>query len=196
MVEHADSPLSPLMVRLEQSEALDRAVGAAQPLMEAIAGNPTIKHVLQGRWAGHALHPIAVQVPLGTWMSALVVDASGTDPDGASAQVLTAVGIVSAVPAAISGWAELADADRPRQRVGVVHAGANVVGLGLQGLAMVQRSRGNKVLALATSGASMGILAAAGYLGGHLAVSRGVGSKDKFFEDEAPEAPVQARRQA
>ncbi|WP_394275475.1 DUF2231 domain-containing protein [Luteococcus sp.] len=196
MFERADSPLSPLMVRLEQSPVLDRAVDAAQPLMEAISGNPTIKHTLQGRWAGHALHPIAVQVPLGTWMSALLVDLSGTDPEGASAQVLTAVGIASAVPAAITGWAELADADRPRQRVGVVHAGANVIGLGLQGLAMVQRSRGSKVLALATSGASMGILAAAGYLGGHLAVSRGVGSKDQLFEDEAAEATVQARRQA
>jgi len=173
------------MLKLEQAQLLDRVVDQAQPLMAALTRNRTVEAALQGRWAGHAVHPILVQVPLGTWMSAALIDATGADKDNSSSQLLTAVGLAGAVPAALTGWAELAEASHQEQRVGVVHAAANAAGMGMQLMAMRRRSQGDRLGALAWSGGAMGVLGAAGYLGGHLSVSRKLGSHDPVFTPQA-----------
>lgn len=50
----------------EVIEVLGRGVRAL-PLGRA-------RDVLHGRWLGHPVHPLMVQVPIGTWMSAAVLD--------------------------------------------------------------------------------------------------------------------------
>lgn len=175
------NPLSAAMLGIEQATGLDAAVGAAQPLMDAIDARPGLRDALQGRWLGHALHPLLVTVPLGTWLSALLLDATGSDEDAAS--LLVGAGLLSAVPSALTGWAELAPASPSEKRVGVVHAAANVAGLALQGASFVARRRGRRGAGAALSVAAMAATGAAGYLGGHLAVAREVGSKDPVFTD-------------
>ena len=61
------SPLSSAMLRLEAARILDPAVKAAKPLMDAVTVNPTVRDTLQGKWLGHALHPIMTFLPLGAW---------------------------------------------------------------------------------------------------------------------------------
>lgn len=177
-----DSPLSAAMLGLEGASALDPVVDVAQPLMDAVTSDETVKDALQGRWLGHALHPLLVMVPLGAWISAGVVEFAGTDEDGRSTQLLTALGIAAAVPSAITGWAELAEGNRREKRVGVVHALANLTALGLEIGAWACRRRGNTGRAKLLSAGALSVVGGAGYLGGHLAVARGMGTKDRAFE--------------
>lgn len=183
------SVLSSLMLRLERAQSLDAGVQAAQPVMDTVTANPFLRGLLQGSWLGHALHPLVVQLPMGAWMSALVVELSGTDREGSATQLLTALGIASAVPAAVTGWAELAETGRREKRVGVVHALANASGIQLQIVALIARHFGNRRLALSCSAAAMAALGAAGYLGGHLAVARGVGTRDPAFAGSTTTIP-------
>ncbi|MGK5450675.1 (2Fe-2S)-binding protein, partial [Streptomyces radiopugnans] len=59
--------------RLESTPRLDAALG---PLRRAARALPLggARDALHGRWLGHAVHPLMVQVPIGTWMSAAVLD--------------------------------------------------------------------------------------------------------------------------
>lgn len=177
------SPLSSAMLRLEAARILDPAVKAAKPLMDAVTVNPTVRDTLQGKWLGHALHPLMVMVPLGSWISASVLDAAGTDRDGSSTELLTALGVLTAVPSAVTGWAELAEAPRREQRVGLVHAGTNVLGLGLQVASWAARRSGNDTRAKLLAAAGLSAVGVGGYLGGHLSVAREVGSKDRVFQE-------------
>ncbi|GAA1391718.1 DUF2231 domain-containing protein [Luteococcus peritonei] len=180
-----DSPLSSAMLGLENTQALDPGVRAAQPLMDAVTANPTVRDALQGRWLGHALHPLMVMVPLGSWLSASVLDAAGTDQEGSSTELLTALGVLTAVPSALTGLAELAEAGTREKRVGLVHAATNVVGLGLQVASWAARRSGQDTRAKLLAAAGLSAVGAGGYLGGHLSVAREVGSKDRAFERTA-----------
>ncbi len=139
-----------------------------------------VKDVLHGTFLGHSLHSVLVQVPVGTWTSALLLDSmaavqqvTGADPvarralDRAGA-VLVATGLAGAVPAVAAGWVDYADQHEEQQRVALVHAAANAAGVALFAASLVQRLRGRtgsgRVLGLAGMSAS-GLGAA---LGGHL----------------------------
>lgn len=182
MASPTDSPLSKVMLGIENAAALDDAVRAAEPVMAKVTANPTVKDTLQGRWLGHALHPWLVMVPIGSWLSATLLDVSGVDLDGRAARRLVGVGIVSFAPSALTGWAELHDTGLPRQRVGVVHAAINGAALGLQaGSWLARRTRrqtGGRLLSVA----ALALVASGGFLGGHLSVARKVGSRDRAFE--------------
>ncbi|NNG19898.1 hypothetical protein HJ590_09985 [Naumannella sp. ID2617S] len=177
----SQSPLTPFLQKLENLRGLDSAVDAAGPVMAAVTANPVVKNALQGGWLSHALHPLLVQVPLGAWLSALVLDVSATDDEGRSAQLLTALGLALAAPSALSGWAELAEAGPREKRVGVVHAAANGAGILLQAAAWSARRGGHRGTARALAATSMTLIGAAGFLGGHLAVAREVGTRDPAF---------------
>ena len=90
-----------------------------------------LKAALGGDWMGHTLHPLFTDTVIGTWMSGPVLDLTG----GQGADRLVAAGIVGAVPAALSGaadWADAEERDPAARRVGARHAVANVAALGLQ----------------------------------------------------------------
>ncbi|GAB3703603.1 DUF2231 domain-containing protein [Mariniluteicoccus flavus] len=179
----AQSPLSPLMQKLERASGLDGAVAAVQPVMDAVTANPAVRGALQGRSLGHALHPLLVQVPIGAWMSASALDATGADPDGRAARLLVGLGFLAVPLSALSGWAELAETGQREKRVGVVHAVANGAGAILQGASWVARGKGHRGIAALTSVAALSLVGAAGFLGGHLAVARDVGTHDPVFDD-------------
>ncbi len=166
----------------------DRPVGwtGLDPVAAGIAAGwkkvlpQPVKDVLHGTFLGHPLHSVLVQVPIGTWTSAVVLDAMATlqqagggDPtarravDHASG-VLVATGLIGAVPAAIAGWADYADEHEEQQRIALVHAGANAVGIALFAASLMARrnSRTATARVLALAGMSANGLGAA--LGGHL----------------------------
>src|SRR4051812_512825 len=70
-----------------------------QPLVDA-ADAIGLKDVLHGRQIGHALHPIATDLPIGFWMSAVLLDVVGAKK---SARLLTGAGCASALVAVASG---------------------------------------------------------------------------------------------
>lgn len=181
MDRKTDSPLTNIVLGLEESEALDGMVERHQPIYDKFRSNPALKDALQGRWLGHALHPVLVMIPTGAWVSAVVLDFT-TDDGGRAARRLTGFGVLTAVPAAVTGVAELTDAELPVQRVGMLHAISNVVGLGLQVGSWTARRHGTGKMARLLSMAGLAATAWAGYLGGHMAVGRKVGTRDRALE--------------
>src|SRR3954468_16889932 len=171
-----------LTERLESATALDPVVRAVQPLAGALVADPGRADALRGKWLGHALHPLMTDLPIGFWTSALVLDLAGGSSFRAAATRLVGLGVLSSLPTAITGWAEWATIGQREQRVGVVHANANVVALVLFTASWRARRRGahkrGKSLALAAAG----VLGFGGYLGGHLVSARKVSSRHPVFE--------------
>jgi hypothetical protein len=97
---------------------------------------------LHGVWLGHPLHPVLVQIPIGAWASATVLDVlPGT---AAGARMLVGVGTATAVPAAVAGWNDWASLAREQRRVGLIHASSNVLAVGLHAASFGLRLAGRR----------------------------------------------------
>lgn len=169
--------------RLEGARPLDGAVRAVQPLAHALVASPGRRSLLRGAWLGHAVHPPMTDVPIGLWTSATVLDLVGGPAARPAARRLVALGVVTALPTVVTGLAEWAGTEQRDRRVGVVHAAANAVALGLYTGSYAARRRGRQRAGAALAVAGTTAAAAGGYLGGHLVVARKVGSRDPAFDD-------------
>jgi nitrite reductase/ring-hydroxylating ferredoxin subunit/uncharacterized membrane protein len=153
--------------RLEQDDRLDTVVAAGQRAARLIRPGRA-RDALHGVWLGHPVHPMLVQVPVGAWLSASILDVTGgpgsADRDKA-ARLLTAAGLAVAVPAAVAGAADWSEQHEQQMRVGVVHAAGNIVASGLYGASLLSSGARSRVLRLAGLGAVM----VSGLLGGHIA---------------------------
>jgi nitrite reductase/ring-hydroxylating ferredoxin subunit len=151
--------------RVETFDGLDR-VGdpLRRGLLSVLRGR--VRDALHGVWLGHPLHPAAVQLPVGAWMSAAILDAlPGMER---AATVLVGVGTASALPATAAGlndWSALA---REQRRVGLVHAAANAAALCLYTGSTLARLTGRHRLGKRLGYAGLGIGGLGAYLGGHL----------------------------
>ena len=183
--EPTDPPPHALMRRLETFEGLDDAADVLSKKVRDALGRQPLKDVLSGTWLGHSLHPLMTDIPIGTWVSALVLDlVGGEDSEGAS-DLLMGVGLAAAAPTALAGlsdWADSTVGNKPVARVGMVHAASNTTALVLYSASLLARRRGarrtGKLLGLAGAGA-MGV---GGYLGGHLSLVQGIGTDQTAFE--------------
>jgi hypothetical protein len=108
-----------LLRRLEQSEGLDPAVRAAEPWAGRIVANGRLRRLLHGDATGIPLHVIYTDVPFGAWFMAQYLDLFPDQGTRRAATRLVGLGIVAAVPTALTGWAEWALADRGTRRVGM-----------------------------------------------------------------------------
>src|SRR5919202_1132084 len=121
-------PRSPLphdiTERLEQVEALDAPARAiAKQVRAAGDKQPALKDALSGTWLGHALHPLLQLAPLGTWMSAVLLDLTGGDEDAADRLLAAGLALFAASLAARRGGA------RGRGKL-LALAGMGAVGVG------------------------------------------------------------------
>ena len=168
-----------------QRRALDQVVRAVRPLADALVADPLRGNVLRGTWLGHALHPLLTDVPIGFWTSAVTLDLVGGPAARPSATRLVGLGVLAAVPTAVTWWAEWAGTGQREQRVGVVHAVSNVTALALFAGSWLARRRGDHARGTALGLVASGALGAGGYLGGHLATARKVGSRHPAFAADA-----------
>jgi nitrite reductase/ring-hydroxylating ferredoxin subunit/uncharacterized membrane protein len=182
------SPTSPALhtipERLANVERLDSPARALATVARKV-GPGKVKDALSGTWLGHALHPLLTDVPIGTWTSATFLDVLGGDESGLAADRLIGAGIIASLPTAVTGatdWADTERSDESVRRLGVVHATANVVALGLFAGSLLARRRGNRARGKALSLAGMGALTVGGHLGGHLSYAKGVGVDQTTFE--------------
>jgi hypothetical protein len=170
-------------LRLEEARALDRPVRALEPSVRGLFGTGTRGSVLRGEWLGHALHPVLTDVVLGTWTSASLLDLLGGPGSSASAQRLVGSGLVAFGPTAWAGWAEWSAAGTRDKRVGLVHAVTNGVAAGVYTASWLARRRGRHGTGAGLALAGAAVSGVGGYLGGHLAEARKVGSRHPAFED-------------
>jgi len=148
---------------------LDGAIGAIAPIVRRLPR--ALLDLLHGAPLGHAAHPIAVLIPAGAWISASVLDVL---PGGrGAARRLIGVGLLAAAPTAASGLADWSILNERQQRVGLIHASANVIAMTLYAASLLQRRRGQNTSGKMLAGMGLAVLSASGYLGGHLVYRQG-----------------------
>jgi uncharacterized membrane protein len=157
--------------RVEHAKGLDGAAGSVQGLARRALPAP-VHAALRGEPLGHALHPALVTVPIGTWLSASLLDLTGGDAK--AARRLVAAGCLAALPTAVAGTADWMTTDGAARRVGFVHAGVNDVALLLYMLSWRSRAQGGRLNGALLALAGSAVLTAGGWLGGHLTYRLGV----------------------
>ena len=167
------APVREALDGLEELRGLDRLVA---PLQQAVRGLPLggARDLLRGTWLGHPLHPTLVQVPVGAWTSAAVLDL--VPGQRRAAGLLVAVGLAGAVPTALAGWVDWSEQHERQLRVGLVHATANATGVVLYTASLVARLRGHSVRGRALGFAGLTAVGVGGLLGGHLAFRQAAGA--------------------
>jgi len=186
----AGRPTQPRLYALAEQvgrlEALDRPAEAwARKVRGALDPGP-LKDALSGAWLGHALHPLLTDVPIGTWSSATILDVLGGRRSQQATERLIAIGVLAAVPTAVTGsndWADTTPADDSVRRIGAVHAVANTLALALYGSSLAARRRRRRGLGVALGLAGLGGLVVGGHLGGHLSYDKAVGVQNTAFRE-------------
>jgi nitrite reductase/ring-hydroxylating ferredoxin subunit/uncharacterized membrane protein len=177
--------LEPLADKIQST--LSDAVAAAGP-----AGQQ-VEDMLHGRWLGHPLHPALVDVPLGAWTVAAVLDTfeevGGNRALGRGADAAIGIGIVGALGAAMAGLADWRHTDGRARRVGLAHGVLNTGALALYTASLVLRRF--KARRAGRGVAALGYLMAnaSAYLGGHLVFNEQIGV-DHTADQQPPQAFV------
>jgi nitrite reductase/ring-hydroxylating ferredoxin subunit/uncharacterized membrane protein len=169
--------LERLADRVERMSALDRPADGLQRLTGLLPPG-AVKDALSGTPVGHPLHPLAVTVPIGAFVSAAFLDATGGDPT--ASRRLIGFGLTTALPSALTGLNDWNDVQGGERRVGVVHAACSTAGLALLTSSWLARRAGGRGKVRALAGVAM--IGASGWLGGHLTYAHGVGVDTTAFQ--------------
>jgi nitrite reductase/ring-hydroxylating ferredoxin subunit/uncharacterized membrane protein len=158
--------------RLERAKALDGPAAAIRTQIQKLLADQRVKDALHGVWLGHPLHPVLVQMTLGSFVSASLIDAVGGRRRTSSG--LIATGLLLTPPTVAAGWADWSAANPDQQRVGLVHASTNALAIGCYAGALAQRATGRRGRLLSLAGAAVSAVGAT--LGGHLAYHQSLGA--------------------
>jgi uncharacterized membrane protein len=165
---------------LERDHRVDPAVDALDRWARRLVGDDGARRLLRGAPLGHAAHPLLTDGPVGLFAASTVLDLAGQER---AADRLIGLGLVMAVPAAVTGLADWSVSPRTVRRVGAVHAASNALAVSLYGISWLARRRGRRSLGVCTALAAGGVLGVSGYLGGHMAFAQGAPPHD-------PDAPL------
>ncbi len=163
-----------ILDRVADVTTFDKVIEPARRAVNAALRPQGFKDLLHGTWLGHSLHPVLVQVPVGSWVSAGVLDA--IPPLRPAATVLIGTGVAAAVPAALSGAADWSEQDTGVRRLGALHALANSAALGLYVGSLVARGRGRGTLGRVLSYAGLGLATGSAAVGGHMSYAQSSGA--------------------
>jgi nitrite reductase/ring-hydroxylating ferredoxin subunit len=161
-----------ILDRVADVATFDKAIEPARKAVQALPD--VVKDALHGTWLGHPLHPVLVQVPVGSWVSAGLLDA--IPPMRPAATVLIGTGVAAAVPAALSGAADWSEAGSGVRRLGALHALANTAALGLYVGSLAARRRGRGALGRVLSYAGLGLATGSAAIGGHMSYAQSSGA--------------------
>lgn len=137
-------------------------------------------YVLRGNeWLGHPAHPLMVMVPVGAWTVTGWFDLRGaTTGDSRFDEVADGalrVGILAALPAAVTGVAQFLDADGAARRETALHAALNNVALALFTGSLALRRRGRRSLGRRLASVGHLVVGVSGFLGSDLSYRHGMG---------------------
>ncbi|RRR48537.1 Rieske (2Fe-2S) protein [Mycolicibacter terrae] len=174
-----------LTTALERAVILDTPAKTIAARVRSLTGQGPFKDVISGTGLGHPAHPPLTDLVIGSFLAALLLDLLAPRSGAAAANRLTTVGIAAFVPTALTGisdWADTELSDEASRRVGLVHAAANSGALLMYCASLVNRMRGRRLRAALLGLGGAASLSLGGYLGGHLAYSRGVGVNQTVFD--------------
>jgi nitrite reductase/ring-hydroxylating ferredoxin subunit/uncharacterized membrane protein len=157
------------------------------------AGQQVDEDVLHGRWLGHPLHPALVNVPLGAWTIAAVLDAieegSGNRALGSGADAAIGLGLMAALGAAITGIADWRHTEGQARRVGLAHGLLNTGALALYTTSLILRRFKARRAGRGVAALGYIVANASAYLGGHLVFNQQIGV-DHTADQRPPQAFV------
>jgi nitrite reductase/ring-hydroxylating ferredoxin subunit len=160
--------------RLADVPTFDKAIEPARRVVNAALRPQAVKEALHGTWLGHSLHPVLVQVPVGSWLSAGLLDAVPRLRPAAT--VLIGTGVAAAVPASLAGAADWSEQEVGIRRLGALHAVANSAALSLYVGSLVARGRGHGALGRVLSYTGLGIATGSAAVGGHMSYAQSSGA--------------------
>ena len=159
-----------ILHRLEEAQALDGVSDKLQAVVSGAVRPQQLRDLLHGTWLGHPLHPVLVQLPVGAFMSAAVLDLLPGTRRASTA--LIAAGTAGVAPAVVAGWVDWSQLNKDKRRVGLVHAAANAIAASLYAASLVARLRGRLGRGKALSFTGLSVAGLGAYLGGHLAYAQ------------------------
>lgn len=171
--------LQPIQTKGE--ELIKNAYAAAGP-----AGQP-VKNALHGVWLGHPVHSAITDVPVGSWATAAVLDLleiRGDSQYAAGADAAIMVGLVSAIPAALSGMTDWSDTHGKPQRVGALHGLLNMGAATLYATSYLARKSDKRALGRWLGFLGFGCVFASAWLGGELSYSQKIGVNHAPLPDQ------------
>lgn len=172
--------VSALLEYIERRQSLDKVLGTLQQGGRRYLQSRRLRTLLSGTPLGHPAHPMLVDVPIGFWTSAMVLDFTSAGQRKA-ARRLVGLGVLAAVPAIATGLSDWLDTDGAEARVGLVHASVNSAAVIAYATSWWARRRGG-LAGLGWSLAGAATATVGGWLGGHLAYGLGIGVDTNAFE--------------
>jgi nitrite reductase/ring-hydroxylating ferredoxin subunit/uncharacterized membrane protein len=192
------SPRTPighdLVDKLASFPPLDGPAKAIAKVVRDLKAPAKINEALSGTWLGHPVHPLLIVVPMGSWISAVLLDWVGGEDAETAADLLIGAGLAGAVPTVATGysdWADTEPASDAVRRIGVVHAACNGTAAVLFAASLGARAAGARGRGRLLALLGLGSVTAGGFLGGHMTYAEGVGVNLATFE-EYPEDWTQA----
>jgi uncharacterized membrane protein len=174
---------NPVLKFIEEQDALAPLEESAQTAVRSAyesAGETGqfIKDALHGKWLGHPFHAMITDVPVGSWTTAAVLDVlevNAGERYAAGADAAIALGLTSAVAAAISGITDWSETQGSARRVGITHGLLNVTTALIYMGSLAARKSGRRTLGRWLGFSGFTTLMAGAYLGGELSYKLGVG---------------------
>ncbi|WP_411700697.1 Rieske 2Fe-2S domain-containing protein [Conyzicola sp.] len=152
---------------LEDAEVLDPVVNRVRDIVNAVVRPRGLRDLLHGVPVGHAVHPVAVMLPIGAWVSSAILDCvPGSEK---ASRLLVGAGVAGVLPSVATGLTDWSELHEQQQRVGLVHAASNTVATAFYAASFVQRTRGRHASGRVLGLAGLAFVGFSGYLGGHLA---------------------------
>jgi nitrite reductase/ring-hydroxylating ferredoxin subunit/uncharacterized membrane protein len=135
---------------------------------------PALRDFLHGTWLGHPVHPAVTDIPIGAFIVALVLDLAG---QSGGATWAIAIGFVTMLIAAVTGYADYIDLDGTSKRVGSLHSTIMLIAAVLYFISLSTRLGwwGQPASGLAewTAGAGLVLVLVGAYFGGDLVFNLG-----------------------
>lgn len=175
-------PADQIARTLGDQEALDSLATPVQKAIRSLfesagAAGGAAKDFLHGSALGHPLHPALVELPVGAWTLAAILDAlelAGLRRRDGLGDTAIGVGLVGAVGAAVAGATDWSETDGPAKRIGLVHGVLNLAAAGLYTGSLLLRRR-SRTTGIALSMTAFGVAMSSAFLGGHLAYGEQIG---------------------
>jgi nitrite reductase/ring-hydroxylating ferredoxin subunit/uncharacterized membrane protein len=155
----------------------------AQSIHQAVlsGGEPArrVADLLHGTWLGHPAHPMLTDIVVGAWSMSIILDGLAVAGDRQAMEdasdKLIMIGVLSAVPTAITGMADYSTIPKHAAPAGLLHALLNNVALGLYLLSWRERRSGRRGNGIILSTVAYLIVLASAWLGGELVYRHRVG---------------------
>jgi nitrite reductase/ring-hydroxylating ferredoxin subunit/uncharacterized membrane protein len=184
-----------LLASIQQQDWLQPGVDRTSELIKDVfeaAGErgQSVKNALHGVWLGHPLHPAITDVPVGSWTVAAALDlleVRGDSSYTSGADFAVLLGLLTSVPAALSGATDWSETHGKAQRVGAVHGILNLGAAALYAGSLAARRAERRGIGKALGFLGFGMVLVSAYLGGELSYAQRVGvNHAPDVEEELP----------